>query len=141
MLFDLLNVPFDRKPPADLDIIYLRDSSAHEIAAIPLEPSAGVFGKYPAFSSPLRQRLARVDLKIIQRSIMLFRAKLGFFKPIRRKLLFAVCHVFAAKNAKAQHLFWIEFGFKSWVEILSDSFNKLIPIALLHLIMDRNHFF
>ena len=73
-----LHLPYmalDCLPALDLSVILVPHAAAHVVAAIPLEPAAGVVRMDPALASPFRQRLARMDAKKIARGVAALRRK------------------------------------------------------------------
>ena len=53
VLLYLRYMPFDGLPPGDLPLILYRETPAHIIAAVPLEPAPGILLVYPALLSPV----------------------------------------------------------------------------------------
>lgn len=64
--FHLRDVTPHRDPSLDLAIVFFWHAPAHEVPAVPLEPSARIHRMNPALSTPLRKWLARVDAKEIE---------------------------------------------------------------------------
>jgi hypothetical protein len=56
----------DGFPASNLALILARQSATMEIAAIPLEPSAGIIGMDPALGPPDTERLAGVNAEAVQ---------------------------------------------------------------------------
>ena len=112
MFLHLAHVTADRFPPPDLPLVFLRHAPAHVIAAVPLEPAARIVRMDPAFALPFRKRLARSHTEEIARGVGPARREFGARKPAFRELAAAVGHVFAAEDAKPQHLRGRELRFE-----------------------------
>ncbi len=140
ILFDLHDMPLHGLPSFDLSLI-IRAPSTHIISAVPLKPAAGVFMIYPALFKPYRQRLRRIDAEVIHLRIVPFVAKLCFREPVRRKLLPAVGHIFAAEYAQFQHLFRRQLRFEIGMKIPAHGFGQVIEILFLHQIVDDDFAF
>src|SRR5581483_4709285 len=93
VLLHLPQVPAHRLPAADLAAILLGHPAAHVVAAVPLEPAAGIVRMDPAFAAPFRERLARGDAEEVERGIAPPRRELGAAEPVGRKLAPRVGHV------------------------------------------------
>src|SRR5262249_2691538 len=65
----LCPVTADRLPTLDLTRILIRHAAAHGVAAIPLEPAAGIIRMDQALSAPHRKRLTGVDTEVIERAV------------------------------------------------------------------------
>ena len=50
---NLAHMPSNSFPAADLASIFFRPTATHVVAAVPLEPAAGISWMYPAFPAPL----------------------------------------------------------------------------------------
>ena len=59
-------------------------------------------------------------------------------KPIHRKFICAISHVFAAENAKFQHGFRGQFRPKLSIEIPTYGFRTAINVTGLHDVVDNN---
>lgn len=92
-----------RPPPLDLSLVIFMPP-AHVVPAIPLKPPTWIIGVNPAFLLPIGEWFRSLDLEEIQVPVMSFRAQLRIFKPLPRKLVDAICHVFPAENPHCQHL-------------------------------------
>lgn len=106
------NVASHRSPALDLSLIVVA-APTHVVAAVPLEPTSGVFLVDPPFLTTDRERLRRQDPETIQRWIVPFAAKFRTAKPLSGKLSGAVGHVLTTKNAKRKHLLRRELRPKS----------------------------
>src|SRR5262245_19956169 len=100
ILLDLPDMAVDSLPALYLAAVFFRQAVAQVITAIPLEPATGVFFVDPALAPPFRQRLAGVDAEIVKPGIAVLWRKLRLREPGGRKLVTAVGHVFAAKDAQ-----------------------------------------
>lgn len=69
---------------------------------------------------------------------MEFRTEFRSFKPVRRKFLAAVCHVFAAEYPERQHLFRSQLRLKFRVKIFPGRFRQKITETFLHLVVYDN---
>ena len=97
MLIYLRYMPLDRFPPGYLSAVFFAQTPPHVIPAIPLEPPARIFRIYPAFFTPVPERLAGIDLEIIHPGVVTLGTELRMFKPVLRKFFTAIRHIFAAK--------------------------------------------
>lgn len=61
--------------------------------------------------------------------------------PICGKFRGAVGHVLATKYTKREHLFWCEIGPEFGIKLLAHRYGQIVPIFLLHQVMDHNHTF
>jgi len=50
----------------------------------------------------------------------------------------AIRHVLAAKYAETEHFRWSEFWSKLRIEVASNGFDEVVPIAFLHLVVDHH---
>jgi len=57
-------------------------------------------------------------------------------KPVLRKLIPAIGHIFAAENTHFQQLLWCQFRQKSRVKIFPGRFNQVVHVVFLHPIID-----
>src|ERR1700742_5062598 len=103
MRLDLPDVATERLPASDLSRIVLM-TAAHGVAAVPLKPAARIVLVQPALPPPFGERLARIDLEIVEPVIALSRREFRARKPAFGKLLAAVGQVEAAEHAERQHL-------------------------------------
>src|SRR5215203_1113776 len=94
---DLAHMPTHRLPTADLPRI-IRHAPPAPIAAIPLEPAAGVVRMYPALGAPDREGLARINPEKVERRIATAGRELRALEPARRELVPTIRHVFAAEH-------------------------------------------
>lgn len=121
ILLNLRGVATNRFPAFDLPRIFLRQPPTPVVAAVPLKPSARVvLLADPSFLLPHRERLTRIDAKVIDLGVVLVAArllKLRAAKPALRKLLPTVAHVHAAKHTECEHLLWGEIGFKLRIKV------------------------
>src|SRR5580765_497784 len=62
---DLREMPPDCFPTLDLAGVLFWHSTAHIVAAVPVEPASWVIRMYPALATPHRQRLASVDPEVV----------------------------------------------------------------------------
>src|SRR5579859_2757382 len=92
----LPDVPAYRLPAPDLSPVLIRDSPAHVIAAVPLEPASGIVRMQPSLLAPDRERLTGMDAVVIERAVAPARRELGALEPIRWKFLHRVSHVLPA---------------------------------------------
>src|SRR5262245_11562223 len=102
-------------PPLDLAGVLFPHSPAEIVPAVPLEPAARVIGMDPPFPAPFRERLAGIDLEIVERWIAPPVGELGTLKPALRILAPAIGHVLAAEDSHAKHLPRREFGAELWI--------------------------
>lgn len=136
VLFDLSYMPLYGFPSLYLPQVFFWKAPAHIVAAVPLEPSARVILMNPAFFYPNRQRLAGVNLEIIQLRIVPLGAKLCFLKPACRKFFAAVSHIFPAKNTQFQHFPGSKLRLKIRGKIFAFRLGKDIAVIALHLIIN-----
>src|SRR5579872_2314124 len=129
---DLPDVPTHRLPALDLPPVFVSYAAPHVVAAIPLEPAAGIVGMDPSLRAPDRERLAGIDAVVIERAVAPSRRELGAIEPIRRKLTLAVSHVLAAEYAQSQHLFRRELGPEFRIEVPPHGLRQLVAVAPLH---------
>ena len=101
--FNLRNMPAHRSPSLNLPVV-IRASSTQIVAAVPLKPSPRILFMNPTLALPDRQGLGCVNAKPVQVRVVLIRAEFGFCKPVRRKLIFTIRHVFSAKDSEFKHL-------------------------------------
>ena len=134
MFFQLSHVPANGAPTRDLAQIIFTATSAI-ISAIPLEPATRIVGMDPAFAPPFRERLRRIDAKIIERGTPSSLRNLCSLEPARRKFCPAIGHVFSAEHAELEHLFRRQLGRKPGAEAASNWFRAEINIALLHFVV------
>ncbi|MDB6057521.1 MAG: hypothetical protein JWO95_1365 [Verrucomicrobiales bacterium] len=104
--FDLADVTADGAPTFYLTVVFARDSAAHIVSAIPLEPAARVVFVDPAFSTPLGQGLAGVDLEEVEHRVLFVGTEFGAGEPFFGEFGLAIGHVFATEDAHAEHLLW-----------------------------------
>ena len=134
---DLASVARECAPPPNLFLIHFRDSPPKIIAAIPLKPAARIRANNPPLFPPHRQRLPRLDLKIIERNIGVG-AYLRPIKPIGRQFLRAVIAILPFKHAQLQHFLRGKMGQKRGRKIRPHWRGDLILIPLLHQIAHRH---
>src|SRR5262249_32074595 len=134
----LAHVPFNRLPALDLSCILIRQTAAHVVAAIPLEPSARIVRVDPAFASPFGQRLACVDPKEIACVVATAGSEFGADEPAFRELTSAISHVFAAEYAEFEHLWWRELRLELGIEVPAGCRAQHVAIAFLHLVVVRD---
>ena len=79
--FDLPDVTPDRLPPPDLPPILVRQTPAHVVAAVPLEPAARIVGMDPTLAAPFGERLRGVDAEAVERGIVALGAELRAIEP------------------------------------------------------------
>jgi hypothetical protein len=135
----LCRVTADRLPPLDLTRILIWHAAAHAVAAIPLEPAAGIIRMDPALPAPYRKRLTGVDTEIIEGAVTAPGGQLRASKPARRELLLAIGHVLATEYSKRQHLFGSKIRTKLRIEVASYGVREKVRIAPLHSVIDHNH--
>src|SRR6185369_7481716 len=70
---DLAGVAGEVAPAADLGGVDVRDAAAHPVAAVPLEPAAGVGTQDPALFAPDAQGLAGFNAEVVQGLVWLVR--------------------------------------------------------------------
>jgi hypothetical protein len=80
--------------------------------------------------------LARIDAEEIAGGIGAARRELRAGKPAFRELAAAIGHVFAAEDAKPQHLRGRELRFEFRIEIATGRCGQGVAVALLHLVVD-----
>src|SRR5262249_16183349 len=90
----------------------------------------------PSFPAPFRQRLAGVYAEIVQRAVAALRCELGSREPAARELCSAVAHVLAAENAESEHFLGRQFGTKLRMEVAPGRRSQLVPVALLHSVIN-----
>lgn len=137
---DLRNVSAYRPPSANLTIIFLRQSPAHVVPAVPLKPPARIGRMNPSFLAPDGERLAGIDAEVVECGIMPFMTQFRVREPITRKFFPAIRHVFSAENAEPQHVLRCEIGRESRIEIFPFRLRECVR-ATLHQVMDANDFF
>src|SRR5262245_25297550 len=136
MALDLPHVAADRLPALDLTAVFVADTAAHVVAAIPLEPAARIVGMDPALLAPDRERLARIDAEEIERTVVPLGRELRACEPARGEFLTTVGHVLAAEHAELKHLLRCELRLEFGIEIATHRRRPLIAVALLHLVVD-----
>jgi len=100
MLIYLRYMPLDRFPPGYLSAVFFAQTPPHVIPAIPLEPPARILRIYPAFFTPVPERLTGIDLEIIQLRVVSLGTDFRMFKPVIGKFVTAIRHVFTAEYAQ-----------------------------------------
>ena len=138
---NLRGMPAERLPALDLPLILFRHSAAQVISAIPLEPAARIVLVHPSFIVPLRERLAGIDAKIVERTIPAGWRKFGMLEPAFGKFLLGVRHVLAAKYSEFQQLLGRQFRFEIGSEISARWRRQLVAISLLHEVIHNHVFF
>src|SRR6185312_15678423 len=133
---DLRDVPAERTPALDLALIFVTQPPAKIVAAVPLEPAARILAMDPALAPPLRQRLAGVDVEVVELGIAALRRQLGLREPARREFLAAVGHVLAAEHAEPKHLGRRELRLEAGIEVAAGRRRQGIAIATLHPVVD-----
>ena len=132
----LCGVATKRPPSADLPLIFARNPAAREVAAIPLKPPPGVTWMDPSLGPPDRQGSTCFDSKIIERAVWRAFRQLRLREPRSRKLVTAISHVDAAKDAQLEHFSGRQVRHKSGVELSAFARGKLVAIILLHQVID-----
>lgn len=128
-------------PAFDLPLVFCAKSSAHVVAAIPLEPSARIMCFIdPSLIPPNFQRLTGMLVKKVYGVIVLFGRKFGTREPAFWKFIFAVGHVLAAKDAKREHVFWRKVWRKVRVKISSCGFGAGVRVAALKCVVNNDGF-
>ena len=135
---DLTNVAAHRPPSSNLSPILIRHSATKVVAAIPLEPTAGIVGVNPTLSAPDRQRLAGVYAEIVEAVVASLGRKLCADEPAAWELVDRVGHVLAAEHAEAKHLVGWQIGIKIGIKIAPRRLAQDIAIALLHLVVNSD---
>src|SRR6476469_9407028 len=97
------DVPRDGAPAPDLPRI-VRAPAAPVVAAVPLEPAAGILAAHPAVAPPHGERLRGVDAEAVERRVVPGGAQLRAREPALRELGAAIGHVTAAEYAELEHL-------------------------------------
>lgn len=122
-------------PSLNLSIIFIRDSSSHIVSTIPLKSSSWIIFIYLSFGLPNTKRLWSTDSKKITWYIIKKRGQLCIFKPILRKFILAISHIFTTKNTYFKHFFGCKFRMKIFTKILSHRSDQFIRVSLLHFII------
>jgi hypothetical protein len=60
------------------------------------------------------------------------------FEPTRREFITAIGHVLAAEHAEAKHIGRVQIRFELRMEVATSGLDALVPVILLHLIIDRD---
>ena len=76
----------------------------------------------PPFLAPHGKWLACIHAEAIEYCIMLFVTELGVSKPICRKFLGAIRHIFATEDTERKHLFWAKIRRKPRIEVFARRF-------------------
>lgn len=141
ILFHLRYVPRDSFPSFYLPCIIVA-SPTHPISAVPLKPSPRILFTDPSIFHPNKQRLRSSDSEKINFRVRFFStSKLRADKPIARKFLLAISHIFSLKNSKRKHLLRRQLGFELRIKIFPRLFGKIVNIVLLHLIVHHDSLF
>jgi len=130
-------VPTKRLPTFDLPVI-IRMSPSPIIPTIPLKPSPWIIRMYPPFFSPIRQGFTCIHTKIVECRIVPFMTELGVCKPITRKLVATVSHIFTPKDTECKHLLGRQVRNKIRTKILSRWLRECIVIPMLHHVVYNN---
>src|SRR5690349_133410 len=128
---DLRDVSRDRAPAFDLTGV-VSGSSAHVVAAIPLEPAARILWMNPALAPPFAQRLRGVHAEKVEPRIVPLGTEFRACEPARGKLPAAIGHVLATEDAELEHLLRREIGSESRIEIAADGRGPVIDVPMLH---------
>ena len=133
----LRNVPPHRSPPSNLSRI-IPVPATTIVSAIPLKPPARIIRVNPSFLSPHRERLTRINPKVIQLWIAFAGCEFRMRKPMLRKFLRTVSHVHPAKHTERKHIFRRKIGCKRRIKMLPLRFGEFVLIVALHSIVNRN---
>lgn len=106
MLLYLRDMAPNSFPSPYLPFIIAGNTSAHIIAAVPLEPATGIVRVYPSFFLPDGERLARINAKKVQRCIVFRRREFRRAEPGFWEFFFAIGHIFPTKDTQGKHLLW-----------------------------------
>jgi hypothetical protein len=105
-----------------------RRAATHIVAAVPLKPTAWIVRVNPSVLAPGGQGLARMDAKVIERTVAAGVSELRPREPTIGELAPNISHVLAVEHTELQHL----FGRQPWMElrikVSASSLNKLIAI-------------
>jgi hypothetical protein len=102
-----------------------------------LEPASRIIQANPPFATPFGERLAGGYAEVIQRWIRVGSREFCARKPAPWKFIFAISHIFAAENTKAEHFGWREFGTEFRVKVAPNRFNARVLVSSLHSVIDR----
>lgn len=132
-----------RLPALDLTRVFLWDPTAHVITAVPLEPASWIILVNPSFLAPLFQRLARVNVEIVQRfAVPWFSVwmELCVRKPVSREFFLTITQITSAKDAQGKHLLGRQFRPEYRIKFFSNRCSELVAVPLLHLVIHDNNF-
>lgn len=135
MDFDLRDVATHGEPSFYLSLVVLAASS-QIITTIPLKPASRVVGVNPAFFPPIGQGFRGVDLEKVQARVTGTHSEFGVGEPAGGEFAAAVCHVFAAKHAKSEHLLGGKLWLETWRVISAYRLGANIPVIGLHSVID-----
>ena len=133
----LCNMSPHRSPPSNLSRIILVPTTTI-VSAIPLKPPARIIRVNPSFLSPHRERLTRINPKVIQLWIAFAGCEFRMRKPTLRKFLRTVSHIHPAKHTERKHIFRRKIGCKRRIKMLPLRFGEFVSIVALHSIVNRN---
>ena len=134
MFFELRDVPLHRFPSFYLAGV-IGAAPAQIIAAIPLKPAARVFMINPPFLPPVRQWFGGIHAETVELCVMPLCAELRLRKPRSWKFPAAIRHIFAAENARLEHLPGSQLRFEFRGEIFPDRFRQIITVPFLHFVV------
>src|SRR5215470_11198387 len=89
----------------------------------------------PTSASPLRQRLRRINAKVIQRRPRSIRRKFRALEPARWKFFSAIGQIFSTEHPQREHLFRRKIGREPGTKCASHWFCAEINVALLHFVV------
>ena len=128
IVFDLGDVAAEGEPAFDLAVVIFAAAAA-VIAAIPLEPAAGVLVINPAFLLPDVERLGGIDAEEIEGGVMALVAEAGVFEPGGGEFGGAIGHVFSAEDAEFEHFHGGELRAEGEMEIAAGVLGEAVGVA------------
>lgn len=90
---------------------------------------------------PVRQRFRGVNTKVVQLGNMALMTEFRMSKPLLRKFVCAVSHIFTPENTKLKHLLWGQVRPEIRMEVFPNRFRQKINIISLHHITDAYAYF
>jgi hypothetical protein len=135
---DLNGMSSHGAPSPDLTLV-VRSASAHVIATVPLEPSAGILRPDPSLLSPFFERLRGPDSEVIQAGVVAPGRKLGASEPRGGEFRAAIRQVLPAEHAELEHLPRGQLGVKVRMEIAPGGLGQPVAIVPLHAVVHDHH--
>ena len=90
----------------------------------------------PPLFPPVRQWFRGVNAEKVQFWNMVLMTEFRKGKPLVRKFVGAVSHIFPAEYTKFKHLLWGQFRLEVGVEVFPHRFGQEVDVIRLHQIID-----